>query len=192
MRKHLLGVLVIIGLMLGMVSCAGQTKKTDEAALSKAGGLPESVMKQARKDLKESEEWQQFDQSGAVKFLQVEDTAAASAEGTGAVLDGSLGERLIEIKVLPEVTGQFVEWTLKNAGPSPVWVVAISKSNSVVPIIIQAEEEMNFATDVIDGYCYIVVDNEGGQKTFLTVNAKCGEVEAKTTSGGKNMSMTWF
>lgn len=192
MRKPILCVLVIIGLMLGMVSCAGQTKKADEAALSKAGGLPESVMKQVRKDLKESEEWQKFDQSGAVKFLQVEDTAAASAEGSGALLDGSLGERLIEIKVLPEVSGQFVEWTLKNAGPSPVWVVATSKSNSVMPIILQTGEEMNFATDVIDGYCYIVVDNEGGQKTILTVSAKCGDVEAKTASGGKNMSMTWF
>ncbi len=191
MRKYRLWMLVIIGMMLGIVSCAGQLKKTDEAALSK-GGLPESVMKQSRKELKTSDEWEKFDQSGAVKFLQLEDTAAASAEGTGAVLDGSLGERLIEIKVLPEVSGQFVEWTLKNAGPSPVWVVATSKSNSEVPIIVQAGEEMNFATDVVDGYCYLVVDNEGGQKTILTVNAKCGEVEAKTTNGGKNMSMTWF
>lgn len=192
MQKHILHILVIIGLILGMISCAGQTKKADEAALSKEGELPESVMKQVRKDMKQSEEWQKFDQSGTVKFLQMEDTAAASAEGTGALLDGSLGERLIEIKVLPEVSGQFVEWTLKNAGPSPVWVVATSKSNSEVPIIIQAGEEMNFATDVVEGYCYIVVDNEGGQKTILTVNAKCGDIEAKTTNGGKNMSMTWF
>ena len=64
-----------------------------------AGELPESVQKQSRKDAVESETWKKFDKSGQVKFLQVQNTAAASKAGTGAKLDGSIGERLIEIKV---------------------------------------------------------------------------------------------
>ena len=191
MQKHVLCILMILGLMLGMIGCAGQTQKTDEAAMAKEGGLPEYVMKQVRKDLKQSEGWEKFDASGPVKFLQVEDTAAASAEGTADKLDGSLGERLVEVKLSPEVAGEFVEWTIANAGPAPVWVVATSKSNSAVPIIIQPEEEINLATDVVDGYCYIVVDNEGGQQTSVKIKAKVADTEAKTVRG-KDMNITWF
>lgn len=191
MQKHLFCILMILGLMFVMIGCAGQVKKTDEAMMAEDRGLPEYVMKQARKDLKESEGWEQFDASGLVKFLQVQDTAAASAEGTAAMLDGSLGERLVEVKVDPEVGGALVEWTVVNAGPSPVWVVATSKSNSEVPIVVQPEEEISLATDADLGYCYIVVDNEGGQQTNVTIKAQCGGVEAKTVRG-KDMSITWF
>ena len=52
--------------------------------LAAAQELPESVKSQARKDAKESAVWQKFDKSGAVKFLQVEDTAAASEPGKAA------------------------------------------------------------------------------------------------------------
>jgi hypothetical protein len=149
--------------------------------------LPESVKKQSRKDEVETEIWKKFDKSGPVKFLQVEDTAAASKKGTGAKLDGSIGERLIEIKVDPAIKGDKVVWSLENKGPSEVWVVA----GGTEPVKIEAKAKTDLETPLVDGYCYIVVDNEGGKETQLSIKATCGETEAKTARG-KSMTVIWF
>jgi hypothetical protein len=161
------------------------------AAQVSAEELPESVQKQSRKDAVETETWKKFDQSGQVKFLQVQDTAPASEAGTGAKLDGSGGERLIEIKVDPALEQDTVEWSLENKGPSAVWVVAVSQSEDAVPVKIEAEASATLKTTLTDGYCYLVVDSEGGGETTLNLKATCGEIEAKTTRGA-SMVIVWF
>jgi hypothetical protein len=152
-----------------------------------ADELPESVQQQSRKDVVESEEWQQFDQSGQVKFLQVQHTAAASPADSGAVLDSSIGERLVEVKVDAAVECDQLVWTLTTEGTSPVWVVAGVKD----PVQIDPEASQTVETALADGYSYIVVDNEGGGQTSLDIKAACGEVEAQTVRG-KSMLIQWF
>jgi hypothetical protein len=156
-----------------------------------AADLPESVQRQSRKDAMESETWKQFDKSGQVKFLQLETTAPASAASAGEKLDGSAGEVLIEIKVDPALKTESVEWTLANKGKSDIWVVAISKSETAVPLKLAPEGAATLTTVLVEGYCYIVVDNEGGKKAALDAKAKSGDVDAKTTDA-KTMTVTWF
>ena len=183
--KKVIYFLLIAVVALGLISCAEQTK------VAKKGALPESVMMQSRKDVKETEAWKKFDKSGPVKFLQVEHTAPASEEGTGETLDGSYGERIIEVKIAPEIKEKQVVWTLKNAGPSIVWILAANQSNSAMPIVLEPENSIELATEAVKGYTYLVVDNEGGKETTLSLKATCGETSAKTTRG-KDMKVVWF
>ena len=178
--KHVLHYIFIGLVVVGLIGNVWQTVFAEE--------LPEYVQKQSRKDAVESETWKKFDQSGPVKFLQVQDTAAASEAGTGGKLDGSVGERLIEVKVIdPAGTCEKVEWTLENKGPSEVWIVVGTEE----PPKIDAEGSATLETPLVEGYCYIVVDNEGGQETQLNIKAKCGDTEAKTARGNA-MAIVWF
>jgi hypothetical protein len=157
-----------------------------------AGGLPDSVQGQSRKDAKMSDAWKKFDKSGKVKFLQVQTTAPTSKPDEASKLDGSIGERIVEIKADPGVQGTEIVWSLKNKGPATVWVVAASKSDKALPIGIKKGSTVSLKTTLdSDRYTYIVVDNEGGKKTTFDIKAKCGETAAKT-SRGKSMTIVWF
>jgi hypothetical protein len=107
------------------------------AALLSCAGMPKSVKQQSRKTVVESETWDKFDKSGEVKFLQVQTTAVHSGVGQGSKLDGSNGERLIEIKVDPGIQDTAIEWNLNNKGKSMVWVVGAGKSEIKLPILIK-------------------------------------------------------
>lgn len=153
---------------------------------------PESVKNQSRKDAVESDAWKEFDKSGEVKFLQVQNTASASERGSGVKLDGSIGERLVEIVVSPSIGKKAVEWTLENKGKSTIWVVAAGGFMDDLPISISAGSTTTLESVVgWDRYTYIVVDNEGGKKASLDIKAKCGETAAKTARG-KSMFIIWF
>jgi len=161
-------------------------------AMLGCAGLPKTVQSQSRKGAVETEVWKKFDKSGDVKFLQVQTTAPKSDEGTGALLDGSYGERLLEILLQPGVEGTEVVWSLKNKGPSTVWIVAAGGSESAFPISIDKDQTVDLTTMFDkDRYAYLVVDNEGGGKTELGISAKCGGTDAKTTRG-KSMKLLWF
>jgi hypothetical protein len=155
--------------------------------------LPQFVRAQSRWGVQTPANWKQFDKSGDVKFLQVQTTAPASAAGHGSVLDGSLGERIVEIQAEPNARGpQVVEWSLANKGPNPVWVVAGGLSGAGLNGRVSAGDTSTFTLHIDgSGYSYIVVDNEGGGKTQLSVTAKIGNVEAKTTRGS-SMLIIWF
>ncbi|MQY76779.1 MAG: hypothetical protein GH155_04035 [Spirochaeta sp.] len=175
--KKLLYVLVLVVVGMAMLGCAG---------------LPKTVQSQSRKGVVESEAWKKFDKSGDVKFLQVQTTVPKSDEGTGVLLDGSLGELLVEVQVQPGVEGTESVWSLKNKGPSTVWIVAAGGSESAFPISIDKDQAVELTTMLDkDRYTYLVVDNEGGGKTQLDLAAKCGGTDAKTTRG-KNMTVIWF
>jgi hypothetical protein len=175
--KKLLYVLVLVVVGLAMLGCAG---------------LPKTVKSQSRKGAVETEVWKKFDKSGDVKFLQVQTTAPKSEEGTGALLDGSYGERLLEIMVAPGVEGTEVVWSLKNKGPSTVWILTAGGSESAFPISIDKDQTVELTTMLDeDRYTYLVLDNEGGGKTQLDLAAKCGGTDAKTTRG-KTMTVIWF
>ncbi|PIE33168.1 hypothetical protein CSA56_12625 [candidate division KSB3 bacterium] len=155
-----------------------------------AEDLPDVVKSQSRKGATETEIWKKFDKSGAVKFLQVQHTAAASKAGTAAKLDGSFGERLLEIEVDSSIESEFVVWTLENKGPGIVWAVA--KSDGLEKAVeIKPEESASLETTIAEGYCYIVVDSDGRNETTLKVTAKAGETDAKTVRG-KSMKILWF
>lgn len=190
MRK-LFYLLVIISMSVGLFNCAAQQKVSEQAMSAVSNPLPEFVQQQSRKDAKEPEVWKKFDKSGAVKFLQLETTAAASAVGSGAKLDGSAGERLVEIKTLPEVTCDAILWTLENKGPSAVWIVAASNVDAFAPVMLDPAASKELSTPVKEGYAYLVVDSEGGKQTTISIKAKCGETEAKTV-GGATMLVSWF
>jgi hypothetical protein len=154
--------------------------------------LPKGVKGQSRKDVVQPETWNKFDKSGQVRFLQVQTTAPGSEAGKGSSLDGSLGERLIEIKVDPDIQDSVVEWSLTNEGKSTVWVVAASKPDTALPLSIEGKGSAILRTSLDkDRYTYIVVDNEAGGKASLDIKAKCGGKDAKTASG-KSMSVVWF
>jgi hypothetical protein len=154
--------------------------------------LPKSVKGQSRKDVVQPEAWKKFDKSGQVRFLQVETTAPGSEAGKGSSLEGSLGERLIEIKVDPDIKDSVVEWSLANKGKSTVWVVAASKPDTTLPMSIEAKGSAALRTSLDkDLYTYIVVDNEAGGKASIDIKATCGGKDAKTARG-KSMSVTWF
>jgi len=158
--KKLLYVLVLVVVGMAMLGCAG---------------LPKTVQSQSRKGAVETEAWKKFDKSGDVKFLQVQTTAPKSDEGTGAILDGSYGERLLEILLQPGVEGTEVVW-----------------SESAFPISIDKDQAVELTTLLDeDRYTYLVVDNEGGGKTELGISAKCAGTDAKTTRG-KTMKVIWF
>jgi len=173
----MLGILVVVS-MLGMNVLAGE--------------LPESVQKQARKDDKESEEWQKFDKAELVKFLQVQHTAAASDPETASKLDGSIGERLVEVKLdASSVEGETVVWNVGNKGPGVVWVVAASDDSVTDAIEIQPEGAVDVEVALADGYAYLVVDCQGGGETTADIKAVVGENAAKTVRG-KDMKILWF
>ncbi len=154
--------------------------------------LPQSVKAQSRWGVQMPADWKEFDKSGDVKFLQVQTTAPASPAGHGSVLDGSHGERILEVDAEPNVRGTEVEWTLANKGPNPVWVVAGGMMVSKLNVKINAGGSATLKMPVdARGYSYIVVDNEGGKKTQLSVAAKIGDAGAKT-SRGKSMVIIWF
>ena len=159
---------------------------------AKAEGLPEAVQRQSKKNLVTSEAWKKFDKSGQVQFLQVDDTAPASAAGTGEKSDGSAGERLIELKVDPAIKADKVDCTLANKGKSDVWVVAVSKAEATLPVKIEPGKSATLPLVLVEGYGYLVVDNEGGKKATVEVSAKAGDVEAKTTEGNKVIGMVWL
>lgn len=153
---------------------------------------PEQVMNQSRKDVVEPEIWKEFDKSGQVKFLQVQNTAPASATGRGTKLDGSVGERLVEIKVDPSIQETVVEWTLKNKGKSTIFVVAAGGLRAKFPIRIPGGTSTTLKAKLSkDLYTYIVFDNEKGMGATLDIKAKCGDTEAKT-AGDKSMLIIWF
>ena len=105
-------------------------------------------------------------------------------------MDGSVGERLIEVKLDPSIESESIAWTLENKGPGTVWIIA--KSDNLEKVVeIKAEGSADVETKVVDGYCYIVVDSDGKDETSLTIKAKAGETDAKTARG-KNMNVLWF
>lgn len=188
MKKWIYFMLMLLVAM-ALVSCAGQTKveEPQPQEVVEEEILPETVKRQSWKDAEESEGWEKFDKSDRVKFLQVEHTAPASVP----ILDGSYGERLIEVTVDSAIESQKVEWTLENSGPFAVWVVATSDGEMEHPIKIEAKASSALETMLKDGYSYLVVDCVGGQETTLTIKAKYGDADAKTVRG-KNMKVVWF
>jgi hypothetical protein len=154
--------------------------------------LPASVYRQARWGMEPSPGWEEFDKSGDVKFLQVENTAAASPAGSGAVLDGSIGERIVEIQTVPTVRASSVEWSLDNKGPNDVWVVAAGMDGAGFNRRIAAGASSSIRMDMDgSGYTYVVVDCEDGGKTQLSLKAKVAGTDAKTVRG-KSMLVIWF
>ena len=153
--------------------------------------LPESVKKQLRKGSDESEGWDKFDKSGPVKFLQVQHTAAASEAGSADKLDGSFGERAIEVLLDSSIEADVVTWALENKGPGSVFVVTSSDGELKESIAIEAGASAELSTKVADAYCYIVVDSDGRDETTVNISAKAGDAEAKTVRG-KSMSILWF
>jgi hypothetical protein len=135
--------------------------------------LPQFDKDQSRWGVPTPADWKEFDQSGDVKFLQVQTTAPASAAGHGAVLDGSLGERIVEIQAEPNARGPEVDWSLTNKGPNPVWVVAGGLAGAGFKLQIAAGDSQTFTLPMDgSGYTYLVVDNDGGGKTELGLSAK--------------------
>ncbi len=204
--KRILSLLITVSIILAFIGCATQPKKAEatktvsQSAAKKAAAapkkeagvsLPKFVLSQSKKNWVPPASWKKFDKSGKVKFLQVQTTAPASPAGSGSKLDGSIGERLVEIKVDPSVGSKVVKWNLKNSGKSTVWVVAAGGMVGSLPVAIAPGKTVSITTDLEDNYTYIVVDNEGGKKTTLGISAKCGEVKAKTTRG-KSMKVVWF
>ncbi len=187
MKKSLMLIMIVL-LSLSLISCGGKEVKTvEEVPVVEEETLPESVMRQVRKDAKESKGWEKFDQSGKVKFLQVQHTAPASVP----MLDGSYGERLIEVKAESAIEGHKMEWTLENDGPLAVWLIATSDEVLELPVKIDPESSVSVETTIEDGYSYIVVDNVGGMETTLNVKARYGDTEAKTVRG-KDIKVVWF
>ena len=154
--------------------------------------LPESVSSQSRKDFEPTEEWVKFDKSGEVKFLQVQGTAPASEKGTGMALDGSIGEKLIEIKTDPVQADAMAEWSVNNKNENPVYIVYTSCEKLEVPFKINGKKTTEFKTMLgEDGYGYIVVDSENGGEVEVEFKAKVGGKDAKTTKGS-SMKVLWF
>ncbi len=172
----MLGILVVVS-MLGINVLAGE--------------LPELVQKQVRKDDKESDEWAKLDTSGPAKFLQVEHTAAASETGAASKLDGSIGERLVEVKLDASITADTLAWNVENKGPGVVWIVAASDDSVTEAIEIQPESAVDLEVKIVDGYCYLVVDSDGKNQTAAVLKATAGEAAAKTARG-KDMRVEWF
>ncbi len=173
------------------VCCIVVLSFTSLPLVALAEELPESVKNQVRKGSEESEGWDKFDKSGPVKFLQVQHTAAASEAGSAGKLDGSFGERLLEVLLDSSTDADAVVWTLENKGPGAVSVVASSDGELKESIAIEAGASAELSTKVADAYCYIVVDSDGKNETTLGIKAKAGDVEAKTVRG-KSMKILWF
>ena len=153
--------------------------------------LPAGVQSQARWGMETPASWTEFDKSGDVKFLQVQNTAAASPAGS-SVLDGSIGERIVEIQAEANIRAAVAEWSLENKGPNDVWVVAAGMQGADFNRKIASGASTGFLME-LDGsrYTYIVVDCQGGGKTQLSIKAKLAGTDAKTTRG-KSMLVIWF
>jgi len=208
--KRLLITAISVLVIMAFVGCATQPKKAEMVTVKKApaekkapakaaapakkaqAALPKFVASQSRKGKPAPANWKKFDKSGQVKYLQVQTTASASPAGQGSKLDGSRGERLIEIQAASGAAGNEVVWSLKNEGKSTVWVVASGKTGTTMPLSISSGTTATLKTMLdADRYTYIVVDNEGGKKLTLAVKAKLDDVDAKTTRG-KYMKILWF
>jgi hypothetical protein len=154
--------------------------------------LPAGVQAQARWGMETSPGWEEFDGSGDVKFLQVESTAAASPAGRGSVLDGSIGESIVEVQAVANIRAATVEWKLSNKGPNDVWVVAAGMDGAAVNRRIASGASSTLRMDLDgSGYSYIVVDCERGNETQLSINANIAGTDAKTARG-KSMLIMWF
>ncbi len=214
--KRLFLLLISVALVVAFIGCANFPMKKEAAPAVKAEKakekapaaekkpqaapkatpkivkLPDFDASQSKKGKPVPESWKKFDKSGKVKFLQVQTTAPGSPAGHGNVLDGSIGERLVEIQVDPSITSKTVVWSLKNSGKSTVWVVAAGNPVGKIPLAIEPGKTVTLKTTLDnDNYTFVVVDNEGGKKTTLGIKAKCGGVDAKTTRG-KSMKVVWF
>ncbi|GEM_PF-1661052 len=209
--KRLFFLLISLAIVVAFIGCATHPMKKEAGpaitvekakekapaaeapkAAPKAVKLPDFVASQSKKGKPVPESWKKFDKSGKVKFLQVQTTAPGSPAGQGSKLDGSIGERLVEIQVDPSITSKEVVWSLKNSGKSTVWVVAAGNPQGSLPLAIDPGQTVTLKTALDkDNYTFVVVDNEGGKKTTLELKAKCGGVDAKTTRG-KSMKVVWF
>jgi len=185
MKKLAVLVVFLVGTVV-LVTAVGQYE-----TVGVMKSMPAGVQSQARWGMEPSPGWEEFDNSGDVKFLQVEDTAAASPSGS-SVLDGSIGERIVEIQAEPNISAAVAEWSLENKGPSDVWVVAAGMQGAGFNRKIASGASANFSIE-LDGsrYTYIVVDNQAGGKTQLSVKAKLAGTDAKTARG-KSMLVIWF
>jgi hypothetical protein len=185
--KKLAILVVFLAVSAALLSAVGQFE-----TVGMMKGLPATVQTQVRWGMETSPGWEEFDGSGDVKFLQVEHTASSSASGRGSFLDGSLGERIVEIQVEPNIKASAVEWSLENKGPSAVWVVAAGLEGAGFNRQIAAGASSSFRLDMDgSGYTYVVVDCEGGDVTQLALKAKVAGTDAKTVRG-KNMLVMWF
>jgi hypothetical protein len=180
---------VLVVFLMGAVVLVTAVGQYETVGMMKS--LPATVRTQARWGMEPSPGWEEFDQSGDVKFLQVETTASASPSGS-SVLDGSIGERIIEIQAEANINAAAAEWNLQNKGPNDVWVVAAGMQGSGFNRKIASGASASFSTE-LDGsrYTYIVVDNQGGGVTQLSIKAKLAGTDAKTVRG-KSMLVMWF
>jgi hypothetical protein len=180
---------VLVVFLMGAVVLATAVGQYETVGIMKS--LPASVQSQARWGMETSPGWDEFDKSGDAKFLQVETTASASPSGS-SVLDGSIGERIIEIQAESNINAAVAEWSLENKGPNDVWVVAAGLQGADFNRKIASGASTSFSMEM-DGsrYTYIVVDNQGGGETQLSVKAKLAGTDAKTTRG-KSMLVIWF
>ena len=177
--------------VLCVVCCCIVASFTSLSLMAMAKELPESIKSQVRKGSKESSGWDKFDKSGPVKFLQVQHTAAASETDSAGKLDGSIGERLIEVLLDNSIEADVVSWSLENKGPGAVFVVASSDDELEEVIAIEAGASAEFSTKVVGAYCYIVVDSDGRDETTVNIKAKAGDTDAKNARG-KDMAVSWF
>ncbi len=154
--------------------------------------MPRSVQAQSQFGVGIAADWKEFDKSGDIRFLQVQTTAPASPAGSGSILNGSHGERIIEIQAASSIKGKEVEWKLTNKGSNPVWVLAGGLSGKSFNLRINGGASSIFKLDMDgSGYTYLVVDSEGSGKNQLDVSAKIGDTDAKTARG-KSMVIIWF
>ena len=186
MKKLAVLVVFLVGAVV-LVTAVGQYE-----TVGAMKGLPPGVQAQARWGMESPASWKEFDNSGDVKFLQVQDTAAASPAGRGSALDGSIGERIVEIQAEANIRAAVAEWSLENKGPNDVWVVSAGMHGAGFNRRIASGASASFSMD-LDGsrYTYIVVDCDGGDKTQLCIKAKLAGSDAKTTRG-KSMLVIWF
>ncbi len=185
--KKLAVLVIFLVVAVALVTAEGQYE-----TVGAMKNLPSGVRAQAQWGVETPANWKEFDKSGDVKFLQVQNTAAASPTGRASVLDGSIGERIIEIQAEPNIRAAVVEWSLENKGPNDVWIVSAGMQGAGFNMKIAAGASSTFKMD-LDGsrYTYIVVDNHGGGKTQLSITAKMAGTDAKTARG-KSMLVIWF
>jgi hypothetical protein len=185
--KKLAVLVIFLVVAVALVTAEGQYE-----TVGAMKSMPSGVQTQARWGMETPASWKEFDGSGDVKFLQVQNTASASPAGRSSVLDGSIGERIIEIQAEPNIRAAVVEWSLQNKGPNDVWVVSAGMQGAGFNMKIASGASSTFKMD-LDGsrYTYIVVDNQGGGKTELSIKAKMAGTDAKTARG-KSMLVIWF
>lgn len=134
-----------------------------------------------------------FAQVATAEVQGVELTAAKSPEGTGAVMDESVGEKTILVIALDAdgnpVADAPVSWTIANGTENTVYVVGSSHMMEATMAEGEAELVVDGGVTNENGEAYLTVDSEtpGDTKVLVTV----GEVEGKTYRG-KDMRVVWF